>query len=85
MSKVITLQGLSRFLAKCKDYFQQKLVSGTNIKTINNNSLLGNGNVPVGTVISEQIGTITDPSNSWYTKTEIDAMIGNIESLLAAI
>ena len=29
---------------------QEALVSGTNIKTINNNSILGNGNVSVGTI-----------------------------------
>lgn len=28
---------------------QDKLVSGQNIKTINNTSLLGSGNIPVGT------------------------------------
>ena len=30
------------------DVYQSKLVSGTNIKTINNNSLLGSGNISVG-------------------------------------
>ena len=48
MSKVITLQGLSRFLANCKTFFQDKLRSGVNIKTINNTSLLGPGNIKLG-------------------------------------
>ena len=47
MSKVITLQGLSRFLANCKTFFQDKLLSGVNIKTINNTSLLGSGNIKI--------------------------------------
>ena len=33
-------------------YLQEKLVSGTNIKTVNNESLLGSGNIDVGTVKS---------------------------------
>ena len=39
--------GLSHFWSKLKDYFQVKLVSGTNIKTINNESLLGSGNIAI--------------------------------------
>ena len=36
-------------------YFQQALVSGTNIKTINNSSLLGSGNITIsrGTTLNE--------------------------------
>ena len=36
-------------------YFQQTLVSGTNIKTINNSSLLGSGNITIsrGTTLNE--------------------------------
>lgn len=32
---------------KLEDKYQEKLVSGTNIKTINNNSLLGSGNITI--------------------------------------
>lgn len=39
--------GLTYLWSKLKDYFQVKLVSGTNIKTINNNSLLGSGNITI--------------------------------------
>lgn len=39
--------GLSHLWSKLKDYFQVKLVSGTNIKTINNTSLLGSGNISI--------------------------------------
>lgn len=37
--------GMSYFWGKLKDYFQAKLVSGTNIKTINNETLLGSGDI----------------------------------------
>ena len=60
MSKVITLQGLSRFLAKCKEYFQQKLVSGTNIKKVNNSSLLGNGNLKTTVEVKYYVDTFDD-------------------------
>lgn len=47
--------GLTYFWGKLKDYFQAKLVSGTNIKTVNNQSLLGSGNIAISA------GTETDP------------------------
>lgn len=39
--------GLEYLWTKLKAYFQDKLVSGTNIKTINNTSLLGSGNINI--------------------------------------
>ena len=39
--------GMSYFWGKLKAYFQEKLVSGTNIKTINSESVLGSGNIQV--------------------------------------
>ena len=39
--------GITDLVNKLKTKFQEKLVSGTNIKTVNNTSLLGNGNVSV--------------------------------------
>lgn len=39
--------GLTYLWDKLKAYFQQKLVSGTNIKTVNNQSLLGSGNINI--------------------------------------
>lgn len=39
--------GLTYLWSKLKAYFQVKLVSGTNIKTVNNNSLLGSGNISI--------------------------------------
>lgn len=84
---------------------QDTLVSGTNIKTINNESILGSGNITIQggggisgitmngspvTVTSgvADLGTVITEHQSlanYYTKSEIDAMIGNINTLLAAI
>ena len=54
---------------------QTPLVSGTNIKTINNQSLLGSGNIQVAADIDVDM-------NNYYTKTEIDTMIGNIQDYI---
>lgn len=43
--KFLDKMGLTHAWNKLKTYFQDKLVSGTNIKTINNESLLGSGNI----------------------------------------
>lgn len=50
--------GMSYFWGKLKAYFQPTLVSGTNIKTINNETLLGSGDIsvtstPTASTISE--------------------------------
>lgn len=55
--------GLAYFWSKLKALFatkQDTLVSGTNIKTINNQSILGTGNITAGIddVTSPQDGTI---------------------------
>ena len=39
--------GLARFFSKLTAFFQSKLVSGTNIKTVNNTSLLGSGDISI--------------------------------------
>lgn len=47
---------------------QAALVSGTNIKTVNNNSLVGSGNVQVGDITGEELeGTIVDLEQSLVT------------------
>lgn len=75
ISKVIhnylTSDYYGEYLAPVK---QDKLVSGTNIKTINGNSILGSGDLLI----------TTDLSN-YYTKTEIDTQIGDINTILENI
>ena len=46
-TKYLDSTGLSYLWGKIKEKFQEKLVSGTNIKTINNQSLLGSGNISI--------------------------------------
>ena len=53
---------------------QDTLVSGENIKTLNNESLLGSGNIDIQVDLSD-----------YYTKEEINAMIGDVESILTTL
>lgn len=46
-TKYLDSSGLSYFWDKLKAFFQEKLVSGTNIKTINSNSVLGSGDISI--------------------------------------
>lgn len=46
--KLIDLDRLSAFKAKADNEYQASLVSGTNIKTVNGESLLGSGDLTVG-------------------------------------
>ena len=74
------------FVIDNSSVFQKKLTSGTNIKTINGESILGSGNIE----ISGGGGDETDPiwtaeKVNYYTKTEVDEMIGNINNALAKL
>lgn len=77
---------------------QDTLVSGTNIKTINNQSILGTGNVQInntglqsGDNISElvnDIGYLTEHQSltNYYTKTEVEDLINTtVHSILQSI
>lgn len=59
---------------------QATLVSGTNIKTINNTSILGSGNIsiPTVTVDSEMSDTSTNPVQNKVVKAEIDSKALNV-------
>ena len=64
---------------------QNTLVSGTNIKTINNQSILGSGNIEVqGGSVTVDTALSSTSENPVQNKV-IYAAIGNIESLLASI
>ena len=52
-NKIIDLSALQEFLAKCDIRYQATLVSGTNIKTINNTTLLGSGNYAFDSELSD--------------------------------
>ena len=55
---------------------QDTLVSGSNIKTINGTSLLGSGNIEVAANVD---------LSGYYTKAEIDAMIGGASTTITQI
>ena len=58
---------------------QDKLVSGTNIKTINGTSLLGSGDITI------EGGSGNVDLTDYYTKAEIDSMIGGASSTITEI
>ena len=66
-------------LAKNK---QDKLTSGTNIKTINNQSLLGSGNIEISapsiTVDTTMSDASTNPVQNKAIKAYIDGLVGNV-------
>ena len=66
-------------LAKNK---QDKLISGTNIKTINNQSLLGSGNIEISapsiTVDTTMSDTSTNPVQNKVIKAYVDGLVGNV-------
>lgn len=76
---VIDSTGISELGTPLSDKYQATLVSGTNIKTINGNSILGSGDITI-----TGGGGSADLTN-YYTKAEIDSMIGDISTLLAEI
>lgn len=58
--------GLTYFWGKLKNKFQDKLVSGTNIKTVNNQSLLGSGDITIsggGGTWGTISGTLSDQTD----------------------
>lgn len=73
-------------LAKNK---QDTLTSGTNIKTINNQSLLGSGNIEISassiTADTSMSDTSTNPVQNKVIKAYIDGLVGNVATQLAQI
>ena len=68
---------------------QDRLVSGTNIKTINNQSLLGAGNINITGGNTEtdtsMSDTSTNPVQNKVIKAYIDGLVGNVAARLAQI
>lgn len=60
---------------------QEKLVSGTNIKTINNQSILGSGNIDInGGGTSDDVYTKQEADDRFAAKTEISDMLTKTEA-----
>ena len=68
---------------------QDTLTSGTNIKTINNQSLLGSGNIEISapsiTVDTSMSDTSMNPVQNKVIKAYIDGLVGNVTAQLAQI
>lgn len=60
-TKYLDSSGLSYFWGKLKAYFQPMLSSGVNIKTVNNTSLLGSGDL----TILPQLVTLSYGNSTW--------------------
>ena len=61
------------------------LKSGTDIKTINGESILGSGDIVISGGGEETDPVWTAEKVNYYTKTEVDEMIGNINNALAKL
>lgn len=66
---------------------QDSLVSGTNIKTINGNSVLGEGNIEIsgGTVDTTMSDTSENAVQNKVIKAYVDGLVGDINSVLTRI
>lgn len=68
---------------------QDSLVSGTTIKTINGNSILGEGNIEItggsGTVDTTMSDTSKNAVQNKVIKTYVDGLVGDINSVLTRI
>ena len=66
---------------------QDSLVSGTNIKTINGNSILGEGNIEItgGTVDTTMSDTSENAVQNKVIKAYVDGLVGDINSVLTRI
>lgn len=67
MAEFLDKTGLSYFWEKINQLKQDKLVSGTNIKTVNNQTLLGSGNISAGSVLDfYPVGSYYETSDSTF-------------------
>lgn len=83
-TKLIDINALSHFLSNIKEYItnvisakQDKLVDGNTIKTINGNSILGNGDLIIGNkeLIKFTSTSITLSPNKYYRKTDTSSSL----------
>ena len=73
--------------ASVLDAKQDSLVSGTNIKTINGKSILGSGDITISSnVMAVDTGDIiNDATVEYTTKSYVDGLVGDINSVLESI
>ena len=61
------------------------LISGTNIKTINGESILGSGDIVISGGGEETDPVWTAEKSNYYTKSEVDGIVGNVNNALSEI
>ena len=74
--------GVTTLVNKLRTKFQPILVSGTNIKTINGNSLLGSGDLPVGglpSVSASDNGKVLTVVNGAWAAASLPVYDGTVE------
>ena len=73
--------------ASVLDAKQDSLVSGTNIKTINGESILGSGDIAISSnVMAVDTGDIiNDATVEYATKSYVDGLVGDINNVLESI
>ena len=73
--------------ASVLDAKQDSLVSGTNIKTINGESVLGSGDITISSnVMAVDTGDIiNDATVEYATKSYVDGLVGDINNVLESI
>lgn len=65
---------------------QATLVSGTNIKTVNNTSLLGSGNISLETPTNKVTSLSSSSTDTQYPSAKcVYDLIGDIETLLSEV
>lgn len=72
--------GVTRLVTDLKNKFQEKLISGTNIKTVNNESILGSGNLSVSSlpaVTSSDNGKVLRVVNGAWVAVNLPSASGN--------
>lgn len=78
------VSGLKTDVSGLKTSKQNTLVSGTNIKTINGETILGEGDIAVGGS-TNVIDDTTASTTTTYSSSKIDELIGNISTTLDSI
>lgn len=70
-----------------KDSIPHKIALEDNLKTVNGQSIIGSGNIEIqsGGITEETDPIWTAEKVNYYTKSEIDEMIGNINNALATL
>lgn len=70
MANYLDKTGLQKLINLIKSWAQPLLVSGTNIKTINNESILGSGNISI---------TTSEGSEPYTLPTASDSVLGGVK------